>query len=96
MVWGNVPENLKSMFRAGHLNSDILKGVEGLAASDLGATQAKEFAFDKAHTTKGGLVTLTGDKLLIGGHAVNNMAPQMDIQRTEGLRALRRVATFDG
>ena len=49
------------MFRAGHLNSDILKGVEGLAASDLGATQAKEFAFDKAHTTKVGLVTGTGE-----------------------------------
>ena len=88
--WGNVPENLKSMFRAGHLNSDILKGVEGLAASDLGATQAKEFAFDKAHTTKGGLVTGTGEGITNWRDtAVNHMAPQMDIQRTEGLRALK-------
>lgn len=87
--WGNVPENLKSMFRAGHLNSDILKGVEGLAAGDLGATQAKEFAFDKAHTTKGKLVTGTGEGITNWRDAVNWMGPQMDIQRSEGLRALK-------
>ena len=87
--WGNVPENLKSMFRAGHLNSDILKGIEGLAAGDLGATQAKEFAFDKAHTTKGKLVTGTGEGITNWRDAVNWMAPQMDTQRSEGLRALK-------
>mgnify|MGYP001242272107 FL=1 len=87
--WGNVPENLKSMFRAGHLNSDILKGVEGLAAGDLGVTQAKELDLFKAHTTKGGAVTGTGEGITNWRDAVNHMAPQMDIQRTEGLRALQ-------
>ena len=87
--WGNVPENLKSMFRAGHLNSDILKGVEGLAAGDLGIKQAKDLDLFKAHTTKGGLVTGTGEGITNWRDAVNHMAPQMDRQRTEGLRALK-------
>lgn len=87
--WGNVPENLKSMFRAGHLDSDILKGVEGEAAAELGIKQAKELDLPKAHTTKGGLVTGTGKGITDWRGAVDFMAPQMDIQRTEGLKAIR-------
>jgi|11_taG_2_1085331.scaffolds.fasta_scaffold31546_1 hypothetical protein len=87
--WGNVPENLKSLFRAGHLKSDALKGVEGLAVSDLGVTKAGEIDLPKAHTTVGKAVT--GD--IVGAttwqEAVEGMAPQMDIQRTEGLRAIK-------
>ena len=89
--WGNVPENLKSLFRAGHLKSDALKGVEGAAAAELGIKQAKELSLPKAHTTTGKLVT--GD--VVGAttwqEAVEGMAPQMDIQRTEGLKAIRAV-----
>jgi hypothetical protein len=89
--WGNVPENLKSLFRAGHLKSDALKGVEGEAAAKLGIKQAKELSLPKAHTTTGKLVT--GD--VVGAttwqEAVEGMAPQMDIQRTEGLKAIRAV-----
>ena len=87
--WGNVPENLKSMFRAGHLDSDILKGIEGEAAAELGIKQAKELDLFKAHTTKGKLVTGTGEGITDWRGAVEHMAPQMDIQRTEGLRALQ-------
>jgi hypothetical protein len=89
--WGNVPENLKSMFRAGHLNSDILKGVEGEAAAELGIKQAKELDLPKAHTTKGSIVTGTGEGITDWRGAVDFIAPQMDIQRTEGLRALKSL-----
>jgi hypothetical protein len=89
--WGNVPENLKSLFRAGHLKSDALKGVEGAAAAELGIKQAKELSLPKAHTTTGKLVT--GD--VVGAttwqEAVEGMAPQMDIQRTEGLASIKAL-----
>ena len=87
--WGNVPENLRSLFRAGHLNSDILKGIEGRQLAELGIKQAKELDLFKAHTTKGSLVTGTGEGITDWRGAVDFMAPQMDIQRTEGLRALQ-------
>jgi len=89
--WGNVPENLKSLFRAGHLKSDALKGIEGAAAAELGVKQAKELSLPKAHTTTGKLVT--GD--VVGAttwqEAVEGMAPQMDIQRTEGLTSIKAL-----
>jgi len=89
--WGNVPENLKSLFRAGHLKSDALKGVEASSVADLGVTTAGEIDLPKAHTTVGKAVT--GD--IVGAttwqEAVEGMAPQMDIQRTEGLRSIKAL-----
>ena len=89
--WGNVPENLKSLFRAGHLKSDALKGIEASSVADLGVTKAGEIDLPKAHTTVG--KSVTGD--IVGAttwrEAVEGMAPQMDIQRTEGLRSIKAL-----
>lgn len=89
--WGNVPENLKSLFRAGHLKSDALKGIEASSIADLGVTKAGEIDLPKAHTTVG--TAVTGD--IVGAttwrEAVEGMAPQMDIQRTEGLRSIKAL-----
>ena len=49
--WGNVPENLRSLFRAGHLNTDVLKGVEAEAMAEFGVTTGGQLSFPKAHTT---------------------------------------------
>ena len=89
--WGNVPENLKSLFRAGHLKSDALKGVEGKAAAELGITKAGELSLPKAHTTTGKLVTGDIPGATTWQEAVEGMAPQMDIQRTEGLRSIKAL-----
>jgi hypothetical protein len=89
--WGNVPENLKSLFRAGHLKSDALKGIEGAAAAELGVTQAKGLTLPKAHTTTGKLVTGDVPGATTWREAVEGMAPQMDIQRTEGLRSIKAL-----
>jgi len=89
--WGNVPENLKSLFRAGHLKSDALKGIEGSAAAQLGVTQAKELSLPKAHTTVGKLVTGDVPGATTWREAVEGMAPQMDIQRTEGLKSIKAL-----
>lgn len=89
--WGNVPENLKSMFRAGHLNSDILKGVEGAAAAELDVTQAKQLDIPKAHTTVGKFVTGDIPGATDWRSAFQGMAPQFNIQRTEGLRAIEAL-----
>lgn len=89
--WGNIPENLKSLFRAGHLKSDALKGIEASSVADLGVTKASEIDLPKAHTTVG--KSVTGD--IVGAttwrEAVEGMAPQMDIQRTEGLRSIKAL-----
>lgn len=89
--WGNVPENLKSLFRAGHLKSDVLKGIEASSVADLGVTKAGEIDLPKAHTTVG--KSVTGD--ILGAttwkEAVEGIAPQMDIQRTEGLRSIKAL-----
>lgn len=89
--WGNVPENLKSLFRAGHLKSDALKGIEASSIADLGVTKAGEIDLPKAHTTTG--TAVTGD--IVGAttwqEAVEGIAPQMDIQRTEGLRSIKAL-----
>lgn len=89
--WGNVPENLKSMFRAGHLKSDVLKGIEGAAAAELGVKQAKDIDLPKAHTTVGNLVTGDVPGATDWRSAFQGMASQFDIQRTEGLRAIEAL-----
>jgi hypothetical protein len=86
--WGNVPENLRSLFRAGHLNSDVLKGIEGEAMAELGVTKAGELDLPKAHTTTGKAVT--GD--IVGAttakEAIEGMRPQFEIQGRETQAAI--------
>ena len=86
--WGNVPENLRSLFRAGHLNSDVLKGIEGEAMAELGVTKAGELDIPKAHTTTGKAVT--GD--IVGAttakEAIEGMRPQFEIQGRETQAAI--------
>jgi len=86
--WGNVPENLRSLFRAGHLNSDVLKGIEGEAMAELGVTKAGQLDLPKAHTTTGKAVT--GD--IVGAttakEAIEGMRPQFEIQGRETQAAI--------
>ena len=86
--WGNVPENLRSLFRAGHLNSDVLKGIEGEAMAELGVTKAGQLDIPKAHTTTGKAVT--GD--IVGAttakEAIEGMRPQFEIQGRETQAAI--------
>lgn len=86
--WGNVPENLKSLFRAGHLKSDVLKGAEAAALNPYGVRQAKDLSSPKAHTTVGKLVTGDIPEATNWRTAFEGMARQFDRQRTEGLRAI--------
>lgn len=86
--WGNVPENLRSLFRAGHLNTDVLKGIEAEAMAEFGVTTGGQLAIPKAHTTKGKAVT--GD--IIGAttaqEAIEGMKPQFEIQGRETQAAI--------
>ena len=86
--WGNVPENLRSLFRSGHLSSDVLKGIEAEAMAELGVTKAGELSIPKAHTTKGRAVT--GD--IVGAttaqEAIEGMRPQFEIQGRETQAAI--------
>jgi len=81
--WGNVPENLRSLFRAGHLNNDVLKGIEAEALAEIGVTSPGQLSIPKAHTTKGRAVT--GD--IVGAttaqEAIEGMRSQFEIQGRE-------------
>ena len=86
--WGNVPENLRSLFRAGHLNNDVLKGIEAEALAEIGVTRPAELSLPKAHITKGRAVT--GD--IVGAttaqEAIEGMRPQFQIQGRETQAAI--------
>lgn len=86
--WGNVPENLRSLFRAGHLNNDVLKGIEAEALAEIGVTRPEELSIPKAHVTKGRAVT--GD--IVGAttaqEAIEGMRPQFQIQGRETQAAI--------
>jgi len=86
--WGNVPENLRSLFRAGHLNSDVLKGIEGEAMAELGVTQAKQLDLPKAHTTTGKAVTGDIAGATTAKEAIEGMRPQFEIQGRETQAAI--------
>jgi len=87
--WGNVPENLLSLFRSWHLSGDELKGLEGEALQELGVTKAGQLSTTKAHTTApvSKLITGTHD-VSTGKEAAQLMAPQFELQRKEGLAAI--------
>lgn len=86
--WGNVPENLRSLFRAGHLNNDVLKGIEAEALAEIGVTSPAQLSNPKAHITKGRAVT--GD--IVGAttaqEAIEGMRPQFKIQGRETQAAI--------
>ena len=87
--WGNVPENLLSLFRSWHLSGDELKGLEGEALKEFGITKAGQLSTTKAHTTApvSKLITGTHD-VSTGKEAAQLMAPQFELQRKEGLAAI--------
>lgn len=87
--WGNVPENLLSLFRSWHLSGDELKGIEAEALGELGITKAGQLSTAKAHTTSpvSKLITGTFD-VTSGKEAAKLMAPQFEVQRAEGLAAI--------
>jgi hypothetical protein len=87
--WGNVPENLQSLFRSWHLSGDELKGLEAEALAPFGITKAGQLSTTKAHTTApvSKLITGTHD-VTTGVEAAQLMAPQFEIQRKEGLAAV--------
>lgn len=86
--WGNVPENLRSLFRAGHLNNDVLKGIEAEALAEIGVTSPAQLSNPKAHITKGRAVT--GD--IVGAttakEAFEGMRSQFEIQGRETQAAI--------
>lgn len=87
--WGNVPENLVSLFRSWHLSGDELKGLEAEALSEFGITKAGELSTTKAHTTAPVSKIITGTfDVSTGKEAAELMAPQFEIQRREGLAAI--------
>jgi len=87
--WGNVPENLQSLFRSWHLSGDELKGLEAEALAPFGITKAGQLSTTKAHTTApvSKLITGTHD-VTTGVEAAQLMVPQFEIQRKEGLAAV--------
>ena len=87
--WGNVPENLLSLFRSWHLSGDELKGLEGEALQEFGITKAGQLSTTKAHTTApvSKLITGTHD-VSTGKEAAQLMTPQFELQRKEGLAAI--------
>ena len=87
--WGNVPENLKSLFKAGHLKGDLLQGDELAAVADYGVTTAGQIDLAKAHDTPPRFVTKTVPGATNWKTAFEGMFPQFDRQRTEGLRAIK-------
>lgn len=81
--WGNVPENLRSLFRAGHLNNDVLKGIEAEALAEIGVTRPQELSIPKAHITKGRAVTGDVVGATTAQEAIEGMRPQFQIQGRE-------------
>jgi hypothetical protein len=81
--WGNVPENLRSLFRAGHLNNDVLKGIEAEALAEIGVTRPQELSLPKAHITKGRAVTGDVVGATTAQEAIEGMRPQFQIQGRE-------------
>lgn len=87
--WGNVPENLQSLFRSWHLSTDKLKGIEAEALQELGITSAGQLTTTKAHTTSPVSKLITGTQpATTGAEAAQLMAPQFEVQRREGLAAI--------
>jgi hypothetical protein len=87
--WGNVPENLVSLFRGWHLSGDELKGLEGEALQEFGITKAGQLSTTKAHATApvSKLISGTHD-VSTGREAAQLMTPQFELQRKEGLAAI--------
>jgi hypothetical protein len=86
--WGNVPENLRSLFRAGHLNNDVLKGIEAEALAEIGVTSPAQLSNPKAHITKGRAVTGDIPGATTAKEAFEGMRSQFEIQGRETQAAI--------
>lgn len=86
--WGNVPENLRSLFRAGHLNNDVLKGIEAEALAEIGVTSPAQLSIPKAHITKGRAVTGDIPGATTAKEAFEGMRSQFEIQGRETQAAI--------
>jgi hypothetical protein len=86
--WGNVPENLRSLFRSGHLNNDVIKGIEAEALAEIGVTSPAQLSIPKAHITKGRAVTGDIPGATTAKEAFEGMRPQFQIQGRETQAAI--------
>lgn len=87
--WGNVPENLLSIYRAWHQDTDPLKGVEAAAMESKGITKAGQLSTSKFHKTRSASPLISGTvQATTAEEAVEGMTPMFERQREEGLVAL--------
>ena len=87
--WGNVPENLLSIYRAWHQDTDPLKGVEAAAMESKGITKAGQLSTSKFHKTRSASPLISGTvQATTAEEAVEGMTPMFERQREEGLAAL--------
>lgn len=88
--WGNVPENLLSIYRAWHQKGDVLKGSEARAMAPLGITEAGQLSTSKFHETRSAspLISATVPNVTTAEEAVAGIKPMFELQQKEGLAAL--------
>ena len=87
--WGNVPENLLSIYRAWHQDVDPLKGVEAAAMAPEGITKAGQLGTSKFHATRSTSPLITSTvEATTAQEAVEGMTPMFERQQKEGLAAL--------
>jgi len=87
--WGNVPENLLSIYRAWHQDVDPLKGVEAAAMAPEGITKAGQLGTSKFHKTRSTSPLITGTvQATTAQEAVEGITPMFELQQKEGLAAL--------
>lgn len=88
--WGNVPENLLSIYRSWHQKSDVLKGTEARAMAPLNITEAGQLSTSKFHETRSAspLISATVPNVTTAEEAVAGMKPMFELQQKEGLAAL--------
>ena len=91
--WGNVPENLLSVYRSWHQKGDVLKGMEARAMAPLGVTEAGQLSTSKFHETRSAspLITSTVPGATLAKEAVEGMTPMFELQQKEGLAALTQM-----
>jgi hypothetical protein len=91
--WGNVPENLLSVYRSWHQKGDALKGIEGRAMSPLGVTEAGQLSTKKFHETRSAspLITATVPNATTAEEAVAGITSMFELQQKEGLAALTQM-----
>ena len=91
--WGNVPENLYSLFRSWHTKQEKAKGLEQRALDELGYKgKAGDIPTIKAHQTASSspLISGTIPGATTAQDAIKGMRPQFELQRKETMAALEQ------